>query len=240
MLLFYVRHGEPTYDPDQLTYLGHMQAIAIGQRLAVHGIDKIYSSTSTRAYQTAEPLAKMLRQDITQLDFCNEKHAFRDFSLVDEETDKRKWCFAIPKYARLMVSREVRNLGDAWYTHPGFPAENRFREGTERVRRETDALMKEWGYERDEERCGYRAVRKNDDRVALFAHGGFGYIFLSCLLDIPYSILSTRLDIAHTTLTVIELKEDENGLVIPRALTMSNDGHLYKETLPVNERGERF
>ena len=61
MLLYYVRHGDPIYNPDQLTPLGQRQAEAIGKRLAVHGIDKIYSSTSTRAYQTALPLAEMLK-----------------------------------------------------------------------------------------------------------------------------------------------------------------------------------
>ena len=49
MLLFYVRHGDPIYNPDSLTPLGERQAEAIARRLALYGIDKIYSSTSTRA-----------------------------------------------------------------------------------------------------------------------------------------------------------------------------------------------
>ena len=240
MLLFYVRHGEPTYDPDELTYLGHMQAMAIGKRLAVHGVDKIYSSTSNRAFQTAEPLAKMLHKEITRLDFCNEKHAYREFALMDEERGRLQWVFAIPRFQRLLISDEVYRLGREWYTHPGFPAGNCFREGLERVKRETEALMLEWGYERDEAHNCYRALRKNDDRVALFAHGGFGYLFLSTLLDIPYPMLTTRLDMPHTALTVIELKEEADGLVIPRAVTMSSDGHLYKEGTPLNNDNGKF
>ena len=42
MLLYYIRHGDPIYNPDQLTPLGKRQAEAIGKRLAIHGIDKIY------------------------------------------------------------------------------------------------------------------------------------------------------------------------------------------------------
>ena len=50
MLLFYIRHGDPIYTPDQLTDLGQRQAEAVGHRLGLYGIDKIFSSTSTRAY----------------------------------------------------------------------------------------------------------------------------------------------------------------------------------------------
>ena len=239
MLLFYVRHGEPTYDPDELTYLGRMQAVAIGKRLALFGIDKIYSSTSTRAFQTAEPLAKMLRQDITQLDFCNEKHAFAELSLMNPEIGKKQWAFVIPAFGRMFVSEDVRKLDNQWYTYPGFP-ENRFREGMERVRKETTGFMASLGYEYVPEKHCYRATRDNDDRVALFAHEGFGLIFLSTLLNIPYPFFCTRFGMHHSGLTVIEIKEDAEGYAIPQALMIGNDGHLYKEGLPLNYYGRRF
>ena len=54
MLFFYVRHGDPIYNPDSLTPLGERQAEAVSKRLAMYGIDKIYSSTSNRAYLTAK------------------------------------------------------------------------------------------------------------------------------------------------------------------------------------------
>ena len=49
MLLYYIRHGEPTYDPDCLTPNGERQAEAIARRLARFGVDKIYASSSIRA-----------------------------------------------------------------------------------------------------------------------------------------------------------------------------------------------
>ena len=54
MILFYVRHGDPIYNPDQLTPLGHRQAESVAKRLALFGVDEIYASTSTRAMQTAQ------------------------------------------------------------------------------------------------------------------------------------------------------------------------------------------
>ena len=56
MLIYYIRHGDPVYDPDQLTPLGEQQAAAVANRLALFGVDEIYSSTSNRAIQTAKPL----------------------------------------------------------------------------------------------------------------------------------------------------------------------------------------
>ena len=38
MILFYIRHGEPIYNPDQLTPEGHAQAEAVGTHLAALGI----------------------------------------------------------------------------------------------------------------------------------------------------------------------------------------------------------
>lgn len=57
MLLFYIRHGDPTYNPDELTPLGKRQAEAAAKRLALYGIDRIFASTSNRAIQTAQPSA---------------------------------------------------------------------------------------------------------------------------------------------------------------------------------------
>ena len=57
-------------------------------------------------------------------------------------------------------------------------------------------------------------MRDNNDRVALFAHQGFGLAFLSCLLDIPYPQMSTDFDMSHTGVTAIHFKGD--GIVIKK------------------------
>ena len=55
MLFFYIRHGDPIYNPDSLTVLGEKQADALAKRLSLYGIDRIYSSSSNRAMLTAKP-----------------------------------------------------------------------------------------------------------------------------------------------------------------------------------------
>ena len=65
----------------------------------------------------------------------------------------------------------------------------------------------------------------------LFAHQGFGLAFLSEVLDIPYPLFTNHFDMCHTGMTVIEFRE-ENGVAIPKVLTLSSDAHLYREGLP--------
>lgn len=67
MLFFYIRHGDPIYNPNKLTPLGERQAEAVAKRLALYGIDRIYSSPSNRAIQTAQPTCEILKKDMTLL-----------------------------------------------------------------------------------------------------------------------------------------------------------------------------
>lgn len=230
MLFFYVRHGDPTYNPDELTPLGHRQAEAVAKRLSLYGIDKIYSSTSNRAYQTAVPTAEILKKDIEKLDFCNEGHAWRELTVVTE--NGIKWAFQDEETRKLLVSPEVLALHDKWYTHPDFK-ENTFEVGLKRVAEESDEFFKNLGYEHIKGTGTYKVLNDNNDRVALFAHQGFGLAFLSHILDIPYPVFSMHFDTTHSGVTVIEFK-NEDGISVPKILTLSNDSHIYKDGLPTN------
>lgn len=232
MLLFYVRHGDPIYSPNQLTPLGQRQAEAIGKRLAIYGVDKIYASSSNRAMQTAQPTCEILKKDKEILDFCNEDLAWADFA--PELPDGRKtWAFYHPDTRRLFVDPSVTALGLQWYEHPELKKYN-FKKGLDRIQTELDALLLKHGYEHIPGTGTYKAVHPNDDRIALFAHQGFGMNFMSQLLDIPYPFYSTHFDLTHTGLTVIEFKDEGDGTVIPKVLTVSSDAHIYKEGLPTN------
>ena len=93
--------------------------------------------------------------------------------------------------------------------------------------------MKALGYVHDREQKLYVSERENDSRVALFAHQGFGLAFLSALLDIPYPLFSTRFDMGHTGMTVIEFSPVA-GECVPQILQLANDAHLYAEGLPTD------
>lgn len=229
MILYYVRHGDPIYDPDSLTPLGHRQAEAVAKRLAVHGIDRIFASTSTRAQLTAKPTAEILRKEVELLDFCHENHAWKEFAYPDED-GRERWIFHQVKGIQKLVSREVRDLGYAWYKHPDFTG-HPFQAGVERIDREVDAWLESLGFKHDRENGCYTVLKPNHDRIALFAHQGFGVCFLSSVLDIPLPLVCTHFDHSHTGLTVIDFKQ-VGDVVIPKALMVGSDGHIYREGLP--------
>lgn len=234
MLLFYIRHGDPIYDPDSLTPLGERQAEALARRLALYGIDEIYASSSNRAMLTAKPTCELLHKEMTVLDWCNEKFAGEDFFF--EEDGSLEWAFQHQKYRERFVSDEIRSMGRDW--HKAF-SDKTFKKGLDRVQKETDAFMKSFGYEHDLERNLYNCVRENKSRIALFAHQGFGMVFLSCLLDIPYPMFSTHFDFTHTGMTVIDFSE-RRGAVVPRVLQLSGDSHIYRDGLPTKYQNEIY
>lgn len=229
MLLFYIRHGDPIYNPDSLTPLGKRQAEAVAKRLALYGIDRIFSSTSNRAIETSKPTCELVKKQAELLDFCNENHAWKEFT-VEMEDGRKNWAFADKDMRKLFVSREVYELGERWYEHSAF-ANLGFKDGMNRINTNVDEFLKSLGYIHDRERRIYTQTAPNEERVALFAHQGFGLLFLSSVLDIPYPQFSTHFDITHSGMTVIEFKETD-GAVIPRVLTLSDDSHIYKEGLP--------
>ncbi|MBE5742680.1 MAG: histidine phosphatase family protein [Clostridiales bacterium] len=226
MYLYYVRHGDPIYDPDSLTALGHEQAKALSKRFAIYGLDEIYASTSMRAQMTAQPTCDVLHKEKILLDWANEGYAWADTHIVSPE-GKPSWVYASDLWRENLNHPEVVALGKKWNTHPifkGTPLEN----GTKRIDDCVDEFMLNLGFMHNREKCTYKSIKQPKERIALFAHEGFGKLFLSSLLDIPYPLLATRFELGHSSVTVIYF--DESGEErYPRVLQWSNDSHLYKE-----------
>ena len=237
MLFYYIRHGDPTYDPDELTPLGRRQAEAVAHRLTQHGLDEIYVSSSTRAQQTCQPTCEILKMQPTVLDWTNEHYAWLQLSVLDEQGN-RHWGFGDPETCRLFASEELAKLRFDWYRHPYFDGTD-FEIGIKRIQKEAYAFLEGQGYVFDRERGGFLATRPNDKRIALFAHQGFGLAFLSILMNIPYPLFCTHFDMSHSDVSVIHFAE-RDGLVIPKMLMMSNDSHLYRDGLPTRYNNRIF
>ena len=221
MLLFFVRHGDPIYHPDSLTEKGHRQAEALVARMRECAPQKIFSSSSVRAQMTAAPTARALGLEVECLDWCHEDRASAQLTYTNPE-GRRRWLFRWDDFRALMATAEVRQLGDKWYTHPRLAP---YAAGIERIQGEVDALMLSLGYRHDRERGGYIPESPQYERVALFAHEGFGTAFMSCLLDIPYPTYCVHFEMSHSGMTVIDFRED--GFTVPRVLQLSNDSHLF-------------
>ena len=231
MLLFFLRHGDPIYNPDSLTPLGKRQAEALGRRLALYGIDEIYASSSERAKQTAQPTCEMLHKEMQILDWANESHAWRQLA-CETEDGRYMWAFQQERFQRVFRSPELLAMGDKWPEHPALRG-TKLGEGIARIRAEARAFIEKLGYRHLPDTNAYEAIEPNDRRIALFAHQGFGLGFLSCVLDIPYPTFSTTFDMGHSGMTVIEFAGSGN-FVAPVALQLANDSHIYREGLPTN------
>ena len=226
MVLYYVRHGDPIYDPDSLTELGYEQAEAVSERMVAFAPDEIYASTSNRAILTAKPTCEKLGKEPILLDFANEHYAWAELSANND------WAFREKSVVKILATEEVRKMGHDWYNHPDLLQYN-FEKGIKRIDNAVDEWLLCLGYKHDRKNGKYEIVVKNDKKVALFAHAGFGLAFFSSVLDIPYPDFAMRFDTCHTGITVIEFLE-YGDVVLPRVLTLSNDSHLYKNGVAHN------
>ena len=226
MILFYVRHGDPIYNPDSLTPLGHEQAKAVAKRFALYGLDAIYASDSNRAVLTAEPTSQLLKKKITLCPWANEGMAWKRFA-IERKDGSWGWCFHDRDMMDKLNHPEVRALGAKWYAHPFFEAYN-FGEGVKQTDEAVDAFLESLGFSHDRENGYYQKKEPAFERVALFAHQGMGIAFLSSLLDIPYPQICTHFDLGHSSVTAIYFDEKAER-IYPKVLQSSNDSHLYRE-----------
>ena len=228
MLLYIVRHGDPIYEPDSLTELGHLQARALAKRLSLHGLDKIYTSPLERAKMTAAPTCEALGITPVVLEWTSEDLAFADFSVPRPEGG-RTWSFGSVR------NTEYKNgstdwRGERWYEAFPFNTCNA-RAGYERIARESDAFLESLGDKR--EGTYYRILRPNEEKVAVFCHYGFGTTWIAHLLSLsPATVWSTFL-INHSSFTVIRFPNDAEGFICPMCVTLSDTSHLYEAGLPV-------
>ena len=228
MVLYYIRHGQPIYELNKLTELGQKQADAVGERLALLGIDKIFSSPSNRAIETAMPLSRVTGKEIEILDFADEDDVARDF-MVDDGTGVVRWASDVEKIRTAFAMPDIKTRYD-WYQDPIFSDYN-FGEGIRRIDKATDSFLERLGY-RHNRKCGYfESISPTEEKIALFAHAGFGQVFMSSVLDIPYPQIANQFVIGNTGVSRIHF-EVQFGICVPRVHMFSSDAHIYKKNLP--------
>ena len=118
MILYYVRHGDPIYDPDSLTELGQKQAAALAKRFSLYGLDEVYSSPSNRAKMTAQPTCDALGLEMKICEWADEGKAGADTGITKD--GKFNWCFADREYADKFNDPSVRSMDKEWYKHEYF------------------------------------------------------------------------------------------------------------------------
>lgn len=176
MDIYFIRHGDPDYDHDCLTDLGHFKAEKTSEELVKMSFDMIFASSMNRAIQTAKHLTDKTNQKISLLDWAREDTTWAYLHDIDEDGHGR-WFFDVKKNQE-KLSCLVGNK--EWYK--AFPYSYK-------------QLLDEDAIEIDKWLLGlnilhkdgkYEIIGKTPEKIAFFAHGGFGLVFYSHILDLDY------------------------------------------------------
>ena len=190
MEIYFVRHGEPNYELDNLTELGKVQAEKTSIFLNQIDYDLYFASPCGRAKETASYLCNKKGVVPTIVDWANEGVAFQLFGFHNEIYNERRWIFFSPRAMKVLHS--LRDDFE-WYNHPMFEGYD-FKNSIKYYNEEIDKWFESLGIHHDRTSKTYTKIEGEDipDRVILFAHGGMCYAFLSSVLDLPYSFVATH------------------------------------------------
>lgn len=224
MLLYIVRHGDPVYETDSLTERGRLQAEAVGKRIYDSKIDRIFSSPMGRARETAEPACRLLNLE------CNIEEWAKE---LDAEVRTPFPDGKIKSITHLQNTyfRENGNINLPYneaFECPGIK-QSGMKAGVNYVEEHGKEFLERMGYR--EENGIYRILRNNEEKVALFCHAAFARAWMSVLLHIPLHIMWSSFAYTHTGVSIIEFKNNANGITAPQCLCFSDVSHLYAQKL---------
>lgn len=226
MRIIFIRHGNPDYELDELTELGHIQARAVAEALSGEGIERIYASTHRRAMQTAEYTAKALGLPIQACDFI------RELTARLKKDPNAPWT---PECSPWLRSLEYKNralplLDPDWRSYEPF-ADIDTPEQIDRLYRELD----EWLLSLGIERCGlyYKLNNPKYNTVAMFCHAMSYSASLAHIFNLTYPFVLLSFSMPQTGVTVIEFKNEENGFAFPRLMRVGNVDHLINNNIEI-------
>ncbi|MBR4343561.1 MAG: histidine phosphatase family protein [Lachnospiraceae bacterium] len=229
MRLIMVRHGDPDYEKDCLTELGHRQAELVAERLMDEGIQEIYSSPLGRARETAEHFAARSGiGPIKTLDFMREIRYGWEGELYKKGNP---WIEA----AELISKGKDLQTSD-WRKYPSYDG-NTATIDIDKVAAGTDEWLKTLGYER--EGLYYRCKTEDDRKrtFVLFCHGGSMTSFLSRVFNIPFPHLCMVLGfIQCTSITVLRFNREPGSLAMPLLEVAAEARHLNVNTSEIEQK----
>ena len=223
MQIYIIRHGLPDYANDNLLPDGIKQAKLVAKKLKVIDFDKIYVSSQGRAVETSKYILEYQKAKPIIVDWAREDLGAKYFR--DNSKEVNQWYFWVDKYASLFNSEQIYKLGNDWFEHDMIK-QTKMKDGYLKMAKVVDNLLDQLGYKHDRENHLYFKYKDVAENVAIIAHGGFAYSFISNLLDIPYPMfVSTHSIMDLTGITIIELLGD---VCKAKLLEYNNVSHLKK------------
>lgn len=221
MRVIFVRHGHPDYAKDCLTELGHRQAAAAAQRLRGEGVERIFSSTCGRAFETAQHLGELIGVEVVGCDFMRE--------IAWGDVDGQPYASGHPwTIADEMIARGEPLADPDWRAHPDF-CRNRLLGCCDKVAAGADEWLASLGYAR--EGLYYRVTGDTKCTVAAFGHGGESAALFSHLFNLPFPLVCSAMGPDYTGVTIVDFPDKPGELVSPRFELMNDARHIKGMTV---------
>lgn len=217
MILYIIRHADPDYENNTITPFGWEEAHALADYMKDITIDKIYTSPMGRAIDTATPTCKIKGMEPTILPWTAESMDYMDSHRLSPES-QCSYKFSLQKGV---------------YDFEDFMPTDRMKT-IEEMRRNSDDFLASLGYVR--EGIFYKVTRPNEERIAVFCHGGFGLEWISHLLGIAPGLMYPTVTINTTSITTFEFSNSMDGYIRPNLKRLNEIQHIYQAGLRINER----
>ncbi len=218
MKIILIRHGDPNYEKDCLTELGHKQVKVAAQRLLKEGIDEVYCSPLGRARQTAQAFLDASGIDhMTILDFMQEIRFGVEGAVYDNRWNP--WLGAV---ALVNEGKDLQSEG--WREYPVFK-DNLATIDADKIAVEADKWLATLGYVREGKY--YRCVNASEKTIAIFCHGGSSSAFIARVLNQTFAYMcGVLLRFPHTTINVLKFADKPGELVLPVIELLNDARHL--------------
>lgn len=217
MRIIFVRHGHPDYKNDCLTELGHKQAIACAERLKDESIDKFYSSSCGRAYETALHIAEGRGMDVEKLDFM------REIGWGPVGSDKGENGYDPWTLSARMVEMGQSLMSPTWCLEAPFNT-SFTTERSLKVGIEIDKWLESLGFVREGD--FYRVGKQPYKTVLLSSHGGSSTAALSHIFNLPMPFVSRAICPNFTAVTVVTFWGEEGSLICPQFEIVNDARHI--------------
>ena len=215
MKIIFVRHGHPNYTDDCLTEIGHKQAEAAAERFEGEKIDKFYSSSCGRAYETASHIAKRHNMDVEKLDFMREI----SWGKPEQPDDYLHPWWLVDGWVK--DGKEIMNLD--WQSDSDYAGKTVVN-SYNKVAESFDKWLATLGFLR--EGAYYRVSEENQNVILLASHGGSSSVVLSHLFNLPFSFVCHAICPGFTAVTVVNFDGKVGELIAPRFELVNDNSHV--------------
>jgi len=210
MILYIVRHGDPDYEHNTITPYGHKEAQALADWFDHVRLDRIYSSPLGRARDTAFYTCQKQNIEPVILPWTEESMDYM-----------RPFPHDAACSYRFSTEDGIADFAD-FYAEDRTPT-------LSRLVSSCDEWLSALGYERHG--THYRITAANDERIALFCHGGFGTALTAHLLGMPAALGFLSMFMTTSSVTTFTFDNHDSGYTRPRMIRFGEITHLLTNGL---------